>query len=106
MSTTDSKTIILLFSTTIREGCDKSLLTKYFTDMVDLAKKIDGYLGIEVFGEGDRTIAVAKFSSLEAVDEFKNHPDHIAIMRTAFQFFSEYELIVADQIRATGHKIG
>jgi len=67
MSPTESKTILLLFSTTIKEGCDKALLEKYFTGMVDLAKKINGYLGIEVFGEGNRTIAVAKFSSLEAV---------------------------------------
>ncbi len=56
------------------------------------AAKIPGFIGVESAGEGDHISAVF-WESLEAIDRWRNHSDHIkAKQRGRDQWYQRYKL--------------
>lgn len=65
--------------------------------MLEHVSKLPGFVGIEGFAAEDGSeLAVALFESSEAIDEWRNHPEHVKTRERGRQeFFSAYDITVA-----------
>jgi len=45
--------------------------------LLGLAQKVPGFLGVEMAGGDDLTIGVIYWKTLESIESWKNHPEHI-----------------------------
>lgn len=52
-------------------------------ELYRLAQRMTGFLGIEIFFEGRASVALSYWSSLEAIDTWRNHPLHSAAKNRA-----------------------
>jgi heme-degrading monooxygenase HmoA len=72
-----------------------------FERMLELVSGMDGFRGIEGFtGEDGSELALAHFDSDEAVQAWKQHPEHLKTQeRGRTEFFTAYEITVAEVFR-------
>ena len=70
--------------------------------ILELAKQSPGFVSFQSFsGEGGDRLSVIEFESLEAVDTWRNHPEHREAQRLGKErFYSEYHLQVCEQVRS------
>ncbi len=76
--------------------------------IVALAKQSPGFVSFEMFsGRDGERLSVIEFDSLEAVDTWRNHPEHLEAQRLGQdRFYSEYHLQVCEQSRSYSFKAG
>ncbi len=72
-------------------------------EMVALASKVPGFIAVKDFAAQDgEAVAIAEFESLESVDAWKAHPEHVAAQRRGREeFFADYHIQVCSLIRTT-----
>ena len=70
-------------------------------NMAKLVGAMSGFLGLKDYAAQDgEVVVVAEFDSIEAVDEWKAHPDHVVAQRRGREeFFADYRIQVCDVIR-------
>jgi heme-degrading monooxygenase HmoA len=69
--------------------------------LVELAREVDGFLGLETCFQGDFAMAVSYWRSLEAIDAWRRHARHLdakALGRT--RWFASYATRIARVERA------
>jgi heme-degrading monooxygenase HmoA len=95
---------VVLFRIHLREDIDAAAYEATFGRMLEAVSTISGFRGIEGFsGEDGSELAVAWFDSDEAIAEWKRHPDHLAAQEQGRrEFFSSYEITIADTDRQYG----
>ena len=73
-------------------------------EMKSLVAGIPGFVDVKDFAAEDGEIAaIAEFDSLESVEAWKNHPDHVAAQkRGREEFFEDYRLQVCSEVRSSG----
>jgi|SRR5581483_10776343 len=94
--------VIVLFRRLLREDANVEQYQQTFGEMFGLVSQMPGFLGIEDFvaGDGRTHLAVAKFKTLEDVDEWRNNAAHRnAQQRGRKEFYESYELQIAELIR-------
>jgi len=71
--------------------------------MTGLVSETSGFVSVKDFSSQDgEGVVVAEFESLEAVDAWKAHPEHVAAQgRGREEFFSDYRVQVCSLIRTT-----
>ena len=72
--------------------------------MKALVAEIPGFLSVKDFAAEDgEMVAIAEFESLDSVDTWKNHPEHVAAQkRGRGEFFEDYRLQVCSLVRSSG----
>jgi heme-degrading monooxygenase HmoA len=87
---------IVLFRIRTRSDIDQSAYEREFGRMLECASTVPGFVGIEGFaGEDGSELAVATFDSPEAVDAWREHPEHVLTReRGRAEFFSSYDITV------------
>ncbi len=93
---------VVLFHIQPRPGRDEAEYQRTFERMCELVSGIDGFLSIEGFsGEDGSELAVAKFSTDEAIRAWKAQPEHVATQqRGRDEFFNAYQVTVAAVTRS------
>ena len=66
-----------------------------------LVSQVPGFLAVKDFSAQDgEVVAIAEFDSLESVDAWKAHPEHLtAQQRGREEFFADYRIQVCNLIR-------
>lgn len=64
--------------------------------MLELAQRQPGFLGVESAREGDLGITVSYWDSLESIEEWKNHAEHLVVQaKGKSDWYESYCLRVA-----------
>jgi heme-degrading monooxygenase HmoA len=93
---------VVLFHIRPRPGRDEAEYQRTFERMLELVSGVDGFLGIEGFsGEDGSELAVAKFSTEDAIRAWKAQPEHVAAQqRGRDEFFGAYQVTIAAVTRS------
>lgn len=82
--------------TVIAAGADVAAYRETAARLVELARGIDGFLGIEFGFQGDFALAVSYWRSLEAIDTWRRHAGHAgAKARGKEEWFASYATRIA-----------
>ena len=93
--------IIVLFGTEMRDDADLDDYKATSKQMLELARQIPGFISIKGFvAEDGEAIAIARFASEEALEAWRNHPEHVKAQRRGReQFYHAYWVQVCKTIR-------
>ena len=93
-------TVIALFEFRLRADIDAVEWEQTFQRMVALASEMPGLISIDSYASPDgMRLAVVRFVSDEALQAWKNHPEHLeAQARGREAFFDEYKVTVASSV--------
>jgi heme-degrading monooxygenase HmoA len=89
---------IVLFHIRTRPDLDEAAYEAKFAEMLGLVSQVPGFLGMSGFsGEDGTELAVARFSSDEALKAWREDPGHLRTQEMGRrEFFSDYTITVAD----------
>jgi heme-degrading monooxygenase HmoA len=92
--------VIALFEYRLRADIDVDEWERMFGRMVALASETSGIVSIDVYASPDgASLAVVRFESEEALQAWKNHPEHVlAQARGREAFFDAYKVTVASPV--------
>jgi heme-degrading monooxygenase HmoA len=92
--------VIALFEHRLRADIDVAEWDQTFERMVALASEMPGLISIDGYASPDgMRLAVVRWESEEALQAWKNHPEHVrAQARGREAFFDEYKVTVASSI--------
>ncbi len=64
--------------------------------MMEVAREVDGFLGIETCYQGNFVLAVSYWRSLEAIQQWRRHAEHVAAKEAAkTKWFAAYKTRIA-----------
>ncbi|MET0902517.1 MAG: antibiotic biosynthesis monooxygenase [Acidimicrobiales bacterium] len=88
---------VVLFKVRTRPDIDAEAYEHAFGEMLEKVSAMPGFIGIDGYaGEDGSELAVARFESKEAVEQWRDDPDHVRTRaRGHTEFFDAYEIIVA-----------
>ena len=88
---------IVLFRIRTREDVDQAEYVRSYERMVELVREMPGFVSVEEFASEDGTeLAVARFDSTEAIDAWREQPDHVRTrQRGREEFFASYDITIA-----------
>jgi heme-degrading monooxygenase HmoA len=68
--------------------------------MYELAAAMPGFISYKDFAEDGESLAIVEFESLETLEAWRRHPEHVAAQqRGRDEFFSEYLIQVCTPVR-------
>ena len=93
--------VIVVFRTHVKQQADLAKLHALNQQMVTRVSQMPGFLSLKDFSAQDgEFLVLAEFDSLEAVDAWKAHPEHLAAQRRGREeFFADYHIQVCNVIR-------
>ena len=88
---------IVLFRIRPRQDVDQEAYGAAYARMVELVQDIDGFVSVEEFASVDGIeLAVARFENTEAIDAWREQPEHVQTReRGRKEFFAAYEITIA-----------
>ncbi len=95
--------VIVVFRFHAKPNANLEELGALSGEMVALASKMPGFIAVKDFSAQDgEGVVIAEFESLESVDAWKAHPEHVAAQgRGREEFFADYQIQVCSLIRTT-----
>jgi heme-degrading monooxygenase HmoA len=95
--------VIVVFRTHLKPQVDLEQLNALNQRMVALVSQMPGFVSLKDFAAQDgEFLVMAEFDSLESVDAWKAHPEHlIAQRRGREEFFADYHIQVCHVIRTS-----
>jgi heme-degrading monooxygenase HmoA len=92
--------VIVLFEHRLRGDIDKAEWEQEFGRMFGLGSRMPGFISIDGYASEDGgALAVVRFESEEAVQAWKNHPEHFKTQERGREaFFESYKMTVATSI--------
>jgi heme-degrading monooxygenase HmoA len=92
--------VIAMFEHRLRADIDVAEWEETFARMVALASEMPGLISIDGYESPDgMRLAVVRFESDEALQAWKNHPEHLqAQARGREAFFDSYKVTVASSV--------
>jgi len=92
--------VIALFEYRLRADIDVDEWEQTFGRMIALASETSGVVSIDAYASPDgASLAVVRFESEEALQAWKNHPEHVqAQARGREAFFDAYKVTVASPV--------
>ena len=93
--------IVLVFRISVNPEADVEELGAVSQNMVALFGEARGCIAVKDYSAPDGEILVlAEFDSLEALDDWKSHPEHrIAQRRGQEEFFTHYKIQICSLVR-------
>ncbi len=93
---------IVVFRIQVNPEANMEALGALFQRMVTLFSEMPGAVSVKDYSAEDGEMLVfAEFDSLDAVDAWKAHPEHlIAQRRGREEFFADYRIQVCSMVRA------
>lgn len=83
--------VLVLFKTQTRADIDAAEYQKASERMHALASRIPGFISLKGYSSEDgESFAIVRFESEEALEAWRNHPEHVAVQRRAREEFYEY----------------
>ena len=95
--------VIVVFRFRVKPQANLEELDALSQKMGALVSKIPGFLAVKDFSAQDgETVVIAEFDSLEAVDAWKAHPEHLTAQRRGREeFLADYRVQVCNLIRTS-----
>ena len=93
--------IVAMFRTYLKPQANLDALGALHQHMHDIVTTMPGFISAKTFtAEDGEVLALAEFESLDALQAWKEHPEHIvAQQRGREEFFAEYRAQVCSSIR-------
>jgi heme-degrading monooxygenase HmoA len=93
--------VIVVFRTHVKPQADLEKLNVLNQQMVALVSKTPGFCSMKDFSAQDgEFLVIAEFDSLESVDAWKAHPEHLVAQRRGREeFFADYHIQVCNVLR-------
>ena len=93
--------VVVVFRFRIDTEANLEELGALIEKMKAFVSEAPGFLSVKDFAAEDGEVAaIAEFDSLESVDAWRDHPEHVAAQkRGREEFFEEYRLQVCNLIR-------
>ena len=93
---------VVVFRIHVNPEADLEALATVSQEMVALFNEMPGFVSVKDYSAEDGEMLVfAEFGSLEAVDAWRAHPEHlIAQRRGREEFFSDYRIQVCSVVRS------
>ena len=93
--------IVVVFRIHVNPEADLEELGAVFQNMVALFGEMPGFVSVKDYSAQDgEMLLLAEFDSLEAVDAWKAHPEHLIAQRQGQEeFFSDYLIQVCSIVR-------
>ena len=88
---------VVLFHIKPRPDIDTEAYQAAFERMLELVAEVPGFVSIDGFGGEDGSeLAVARFESREAIDQWRDQPEHVLTrQRGRDEFFDAYDITIA-----------
>jgi heme-degrading monooxygenase HmoA len=95
--------VIVVFRSHVKPQADLEKLQAVFQRMVALVSRMPGFVSIKDFSAQDgESLALVEFDSIESVDAWKAHPEHLVAQRRGREeFFADYRIQVCNLIRTS-----
>jgi heme-degrading monooxygenase HmoA len=95
--------VIVVFRTHVKPQADLEKLNTLNQQMVVRVSQMPGFLSMKDFSAQDgEFLVLAEFDSLESVDAWKAHPEHLVAQRRGREeFFADYRIRVCHVIRTS-----
>ena len=95
--------VIVVFRTHVKPQVNLEQLNALNQRMVALVSQMPGFVSLKDFSAQDgEFLVIAEFASLEAVDAWKVHPEHLVAQRRGREeFFADYRIQVCHLIRTS-----
>jgi heme-degrading monooxygenase HmoA len=95
--------IVVAFRCRARQGVAAEL-ERAGMRMYEIASQMPGFISYKDYAAADdESIALVEFESLETLQAWRDHPEHVEIQRRAREeFFTEYHIQVCNVIRDYG----
>ena len=93
--------IVVLFSSVMRQETDTEEYGRASARMREIVASVPGFISFNTYTSADgEELVVARFDSLEAVDRWRNHPEHLATQEKDRSFWSqEYWAQTSESVR-------
>jgi len=93
--------VTAIFRSRLREDAGSSY-RPVATRMLELARSMPGFIDFKSFrAEDGERVSLIEFESLTALEEWRDHPEHLKAQRAGReQFYSEYRLQLCESLRA------
>jgi heme-degrading monooxygenase HmoA len=96
--------VVVLFSTTLRPDADLADYEATGGRMVELVQQVPGFVSMESYSGADGSeLTIARFTSQEAIDEWRSHPEHRRAQAAGRErFYERYRIEVCTSERSHG----
>ena len=96
--------VIVIGSLTLREGADLEEYGRLGERMYDIVSRLPGFQSVKSYKADDGSeISVFRFTSEEALEAWRTHPEHIETIRRGHaEFYARGHLQVCKVIREIG----
>lgn len=94
--------VVIVFRSKLRPGVDPSPLEPVGARMYELASSMPGFISYKDFAAADgEGVSIVEFESLEALEAWRRHPEHVEAQRLGRdRFFAEYQIQVCTPVRS------
>jgi len=94
--------VVIVFRSHLREGADLALLEQLGQRMATLAQAMPGFKSYKDFqAEDGEALTLVEFDSLQALQAWRDHPEHQAAQQMARDaLLARYEITVCSPLRA------
>jgi len=91
--------VIVLLRTRVHTTCDPQAVEALEAEMYELVQRMPGFISAETVGG----LGIIRFASLEALQAWRDHPDHVAAQRRGrAELYGWYSIEVCELVRAYG----
>jgi heme-degrading monooxygenase HmoA len=101
--------VVILFELKKRPEADVPEYRSMLARMEEIVSAMPGYISSEDFisEDGNRDLSVVKFESLEALEAWRDHPEHLEAQRLARElYFESYHIQVLSTVREYSFRHG
>ena len=94
--------VVVLIRTKVRPEADRPAYTTLNELMFELVQSMPGFVAADRYASSDGDeVGVIRFTTLEALRAWREHPDHLAAQqRGKSEFYASYTIEVCEVVRA------
>jgi heme-degrading monooxygenase HmoA len=91
---------IAIFRTRMKPDVNMDEFLALHHRMNEIVTNMPGFVSVKLFSAEDgETLALAEFESLEALNAWRDHPEHVAARKRGLEFFGDYSVKVCSLVR-------
>jgi heme-degrading monooxygenase HmoA len=91
---------IAIFRTRMKPHVNMDEFIALHHRMNQIVTTMPGFVSVKLFrAEDGETLALAEFESLEALNAWRDHPEHVVARRRGLEFFGDYNVKVCSVVR-------
>jgi heme-degrading monooxygenase HmoA len=91
---------IAIFRTRMKPDVNMDEFIALHHRMNEIVSNMPGFVSVKLFrAEDGETLALAEFESLEALNAWRDHPEHVVARQRGLEFFGDYSVKVCSLVR-------